>query len=211
MTSPDCASGTDRIAEAVKKIADSGQRIADRKSNKLSPKPYPLSPNDIIVNLQADEPEIDPEHIDLVAQLLVDHAHAQMATIAADFQTAEQIADPNIVKVIVTSDQRPATSDEIGSAIYFSRYPIPYDRESSGIGDTAQHLRHIGIYAYRKDFLLKLTAMPQAKLEKIEKLEQLRPIENGFKILVGKVTRSHDGIDTPAQYAEFVKREERRN
>ncbi len=174
MTSEDRASGTDRVAEAVADIDA-----------------------DIIVNLQADEPEIDPKHIDFVARLLVDHQHAPMATLAADFQNTEQIADPNIVKVITGNS---------GRAIYFSRCPIPYDRECGGIGETGQYLRHLGIYAYRKDFLLKITALPQTRLEKIEKLEQLRAIEHGFEILTGKVVHTHDGIDTPDQYAEFVKR-----
>ncbi len=83
---------------------------------------------------------------------------------------------------------------------------IPYDREKSGIGNVKQYLRHLGIYAYRKDFLLKITKLPQSLLEKTEKLEQLRAIENGFEILVGKVKRTSDGIDTRQQYAEFVKR-----
>jgi 3-deoxy-manno-octulosonate cytidylyltransferase (CMP-KDO synthetase) len=129
-----------------------------------------------------------------------------MATLAAPFQNAEQIADPNIVKVVVTSDERRATSDEHCRAIYFSRSVIPYDRRHVGIGPKSNYLRHIGIYAYRKEFLLKITALPQTSLEKIEKLEQLRAIENGFGILVGKVKHTCDGIDTPEQYAEFVKR-----
>jgi len=93
-----------------------------------------------------------------------------------------------------------------GRAIYFSRSPIPYDRDAAGIGQIGQYKRHIGIYAYRKDFLLKITTLPQTTLEKTEKLEQLRAIENGFGILVGKVEHTCDGIDTPEQYAEFVKR-----
>ncbi len=120
-----------------------------------------------------------------------------MATLAADFQNPEQIANPDIVKVIIDSKNR---------AIYFSRAPIPYDRDEKGVGNIQQYLRHIGIYAYRKQYLLKITALPQTKLEKIEKLEQLRAIENGFQILVGKVRHVCDGIDTPQQYAEFVKR-----
>ena len=96
--------------------------------------------------------------------------------------------------------------DCAGRALYFSRSPIPYDREKSGIGKIEQYLRHIGIYAYRKEFLLKFTALPQTPLEKIEKLEQLRAIENGFDILVGKVDHAWAGIDTPEQYAEFVRR-----
>jgi len=147
--------------------------------------------------LQADEPEIDPQNIDYLAELLVKNPDYQMATLAADFQNPEQIANPDIVKVITDSN---------GRAIYFSRAPIPYDREKAGVGKLQQYLRHIGIYAYRKQFLLKITALPQTKLEKIEKLEQLRAIENGFQILVGKVKHVCDGIDTPQQYAEFVKR-----
>jgi len=181
LTSPEHKSGTDRIAEAVAVIDV-----------------------DIVVNLQADEPEIDPENIDYVAQLLIKTKNSKlktqnccMATLAADFQNKDQIADPNIVKVI---------TDSGGRAIYFSRAPIPYDRGKSGVGEVQYYLRHVGIYAYKKDFLLKITALPQTKLEKIEKLEQLRVIELGFPVLVGRVEHTCNGIDTPEQYAEFVRR-----
>ena len=174
MTSKSCRSGTDRIAQALEKLRC-----------------------DIVVNIQADEPEIEPASIDKVAKLLVKNPRIPMATLAAPFETKKQIADPNIVKVII---------DKAGRAVYFSRSVIPYDREKNGVGDTKQYLRHLGIYAYRKDFLLKITKLPQSPLEKIEKLEQLRAIENGFEILVGKVKRTCDGIDTPQQYAEFVRR-----
>ncbi|MHC4458511.1 MAG: 3-deoxy-manno-octulosonate cytidylyltransferase [Planctomycetota bacterium] len=174
LTSPDHKSGTDRIAEAVKNIDV-----------------------EIVINLQADEPEIEPKNIDLLAQILIDHPNAPMATLAADFQNAEQITDPNIVKLI---------TDYNGRAIYFSRSPIPYDRETKGIGPAQNYLRHIGTYAYRKDFLMEITKLPQTNLEKIEKLEQLRAIENGFPILIGKVKHTCDGIDTPQQYDAFVKR-----
>jgi 3-deoxy-manno-octulosonate cytidylyltransferase (CMP-KDO synthetase) len=174
MTSVEHKSGTDRIAEAV----------ADMDV-------------EIVLNLQADEPEIDPENIDCLAELLMRNPHCQMATLAADFQSKEQIANPNIVKVI---------TDSSGMAIYFSRAPIPYDREKTGIGELNQYLRHIGVYAYRREFLLKIAASPQTQLEKIEKLEQLRAIENGYPILVGKVQHICDGIDTPEQYTEFVAR-----
>jgi len=183
LTSPEHQSGTDRIAEAVADIDV-----------------------DIVVNLQADEPEIDPKNIDYLAKLLIKNPDYPMATLAAPFNNAKQVADPNIVKVVVTSHEPRITNHNIGKAIYFSRNPIPYDRERAGIGSLKQYLRHIGIYAYRKEFLLKITALPQTPLEKIEKLEQLRAIENGFDILVGKVQHTCDGIDTPEQYAEFVKR-----
>jgi 3-deoxy-manno-octulosonate cytidylyltransferase (CMP-KDO synthetase) len=206
LTSPQHQSGTDRIAEAV-----AGLEV------------------EIVVNLQADEPEIDPANIDYLAELLTHHPDYPMATLAANFKSTEQIADPNIVKVIITScvvrdascerkmDSRLRGKDntryairntqyEVGRAIYFSRSPIPYNRETGGIGKVEQYLRHIGIYAYRKGFLLKITSLAQTPLERIEKLEQLRAIENGFDILVGKVEHTCDGIDTPQQYEDFVKR-----
>jgi len=129
-----------------------------------------------------------------------------MATLAAPFDNAKQIADPNIVKVVVTSIGHRVSSIGVQRAIYFSRSVIPYDRRHIGIGPKSNYLRHIGIYAYRKEFLLKITALSQTPLEKIEKLEQLRAIENGFDILVGRVKHTCDGIDTPQQYDEFVKR-----
>ncbi len=221
LTSPEHKSGTDRIAEALKKIADSVERIGKVSSERYPPvlsEVEGLNADDIVVNVQADEPEIDPANIDLIAQLLINNPDYPMATLAASFETLEQISDPNIVKVVVAwSVQRGADSRKLktqnlklktdcGIAIYFSRAPIPYDREKSGIGNIRQYLRHVGIYAYRKDFLTKITALPQTPLEKIEKLEQLRAIENGFDILVGKVKHTCDGIDTPQQYAEFVRR-----
>jgi 3-deoxy-manno-octulosonate cytidylyltransferase (CMP-KDO synthetase) len=178
LTSPEHQSGTDRIAEAVADIDV-----------------------DIVVNLQADEPEIDATNIDYLAELLIRNPDYPMATLAAEFKTAEQIADANIVKVILNNK---------GGAIYFSRAPIPYDRERAGTGEVQQYLRHIGIYAYRKEFLLRITALPQTTLEKTEKLEQLRAIENGFRILVGKVEHTCDGIDTPEQYEAFVRRVKQR-
>ena len=175
MTSAKHESGTDRIAEAVKEVEA-----------------------DIIVNVQGDEPEIDPASIDYIAQLLIDNSDAQMATLATAITTVEQVMDPNVVKVVL---------DKAGRAIYFSRSPIPYDRENPINPKIEHYLRHIGIYAYRMDFLQKYTTLKQTPLEKTEKLEQLRVIENGFAIMAGIVKQVADGIDTPEQYAEFVKRQ----
>jgi len=211
LTSPNHQSGTDRIAEAVG-ATDAG----------------------IVINVQGDEPQIDPDHIDYLARLLLDHPDAPMATLAAAFTTREQIADPNVVKVVVacpvgatprgcppdagqaqgpapTRNARRSTQDAPAKAIYFSRSAIPYDRERAGVGDMGRYLRHIGIYAYRREFLLKITSLPQTPLEKLEKLEQLRAIEHGYAILVGKVEHTCEGIDTPEQYAAFVKRLAERN
>ncbi len=173
LTSRRHQTGTDRIAEAV---ADIDVQI--------------------VVNIQADELQIPPANIDLVGQLLLDNAEFPMATLVADFESQAQIADPNIVKVVL---------DRNGRAIYLSRAAIPYSRADGGTGEVGQYLRHLGIYAYRKDFLLKLTSLPQTPLELAEKLEQLRAIEYGYSIIAGKVEHTCQGIDTPQQYAEFVK------
>lgn len=174
MTSEDHPSGTDRIAEVATTLKA-----------------------DIVVNLQADEPEINPSHLDRVAELLIEGGDGDMATLGCEFQTPGQVADPNIVKVI---------TDSFGRAVYFSRSVIPYDRQAGGVGPLQYYMRHIGVYAYRREFLLELTALPQAPLEKIERLEQLRAIENGYTVLVGQVEHPCDGIDTPQQYEQFVKR-----
>lgn len=174
MTSVDHQSGTDRIAEAVVE-----QDV------------------DIIVNLQADEPEIDPAYIDRVAALLVDHPDADMATLLAPMESADDVANPNIVKCI---------TDKNGRAIYFSRSVIPYDRTAAGVGDAANYKRHLGIYAYRKSFLMQYTTLEPSFLEQTEKLEQLRVIENGFTILTAMVEAAWDGVDTQEQYQAFVQR-----
>jgi 3-deoxy-manno-octulosonate cytidylyltransferase (CMP-KDO synthetase) len=196
LTSTKHNSGTDRIAEAV------GRSDAN-----------------IVVNVQGDEPRIDPDHIDLLARLMLDNPEAEMATLAAPFATREQIADPNVVKVVVSScvvrdascvpnvvthGARRTTQNAPLRAIYFSRSVIPYDRDRAGVGDVGSYLRHLGIYAYRRDFLMRITSLSQTTLEKLEKLEQLRAIENGYTILVGKVDRTCEGIDTPQQYEAFA-------
>ncbi len=174
MTSVNHQSGTDRIAEAVNN-----------------------TPCDIVVNLQADEPEIDPAHIEKVAGLLVKNPDAAMATLIAPFESPEQVANPNIVKCVI---------DNRGKALYFSRSPIPYDRQAQGIGDIKGYWRHLGIYAYRKSFLMEFTRLLPSFLETTEKLEQLRALENGYTILTASVERVWDGVDTPEQYEAFVQR-----
>ncbi len=174
MTSPQHQSGTDRIAEAVAGID---------------------AP--IIINLQADEPEIDPVYIDRLAGLLVDNPKADMATLISQFTDIAQINNPNIVKCVI---------DNNGRAMYFSRSPIPYDRQAGGVGNPSNYYRHLGIYGYRRDFLMKFTALKPSFLETTEKLEQLRALENGFIILTDKVNEVWDGIDTPEQYNAFVRR-----
>lgn len=174
-------SGTDRIAEVVRKQ---------------------LPDAEILVNIQGDEPELDPAHIDQLVALLAADPSAPMATLATPLTTVEQIQAPSCVKVV---------RGESGAALYFSRAPIPFVRDRSIAEVLAAGERpwllHLGIYAYRRDFLLRLTELPPSPLEQAEKLEQLRALEAGAKLLVGVVDRHSVGIDTPEDYAQFVKRQ----
>jgi 3-deoxy-manno-octulosonate cytidylyltransferase (CMP-KDO synthetase) len=178
MTSPDCPSGTDRVAEVVRGIPGA----------------------EIIVNLQGDEPEIDPAAIDRLAVLLQDNPAACMATLATPIRSREALDDPACVKVVF---------DSRGRALYFSRSPIPHPREwNDGLltADPATFFQHIGIYAYRRDLLLRFASLPMSQTEQIEKLEQLRILEQGETILVSEIAQPTRGIDTPADYAAFVAR-----
>jgi 3-deoxy-manno-octulosonate cytidylyltransferase (CMP-KDO synthetase) len=173
MTSPAHQSGTDRVAEVSRTLAD-----------------------EIIVNVQGDEPEIEPEVIDGLIGLLMENPSAGMATAATPFPANGDVHDPNLVKIVTGID---------GRAVYFSRSPIPYRREPNNAGNAAYHL-HLGIYAYRRDFLLTYASWPPTPLELTEKLEQLRVLEHGGEIRVLTVRRATHGIDTPEQYDEFVRR-----
>lgn len=143
----------------------------------------------VIVNIQADEPLLNPSMIDdLVVALLKDKTLV-MATLCHKINDAQEIQDPNVVKVVF---------DRSGFALYFSRSPVPYER--MGSDDKLQiidYYKHIGIYAYAKDFLFTFKSLPQSRLEKTEKLEQLRVLENGYKIKVIETKFDTIGIDTP--------------
>jgi 3-deoxy-manno-octulosonate cytidylyltransferase (CMP-KDO synthetase) len=171
LTRADHASGTDRLAEAAGAIG--------------------LGDDDIVVNVQGDEPEMDAADIDLLVGLLKESG-AAMATLAAPLE-ASQADKPNLVKVVLAKD---------GLALYFSRARIPFDRDKAG----ATYLLHRGIYAYRKKFLVALAALPPTPAERAEKLEQLRALEHGYRIAVGVVASATAGIDTPEDYEAFVKR-----
>ncbi|MBU0641558.1 MAG: 3-deoxy-manno-octulosonate cytidylyltransferase [Planctomycetes bacterium] len=178
MTRPDHASGTDRIAEVVATLDGTA--------------------TDIIVNVQGDEPEIDPADLDRLVERLSGDAVAPVATLAAPFPAGEDPRDPNCVKVVC---------DEAGRALYFSRALVPFPRGSvAEVADAVGWLLHVGVYAYRRDFLLELTGWGPSRLERIERLEQLRVLEHGRAIAVHVVERAWVGIDTPQDYAEFVRR-----
>lgn len=173
MTSPAHQSGTDRIAEVARGLPDA----------------------DIVVNVQGDEPEIEPETIDALVTRL-ESTGDNMATAATPFPAGKDANDPNLVKVAMTQG---------GRAVYFSRCPIPFHRDPEAASNAAYFL-HLGIYAYRRKFLLEYASWAPTPLETTEKLEQLRAIEHGVSIFVLKVARATHGIDTAEQYADFVKR-----
>lgn len=178
LTNPLAPSGTDRVAE----VAASMPEV------------------DIFVNLQGDEPELSGQAIDLAVELLEQHAEAQVATVAAPLRERTALHDPACVKVVC---------DAQGYALYFSRSVIPHPREwddSLLQTDPPCFLQHVGLYAYRRDFLLGVPKMTVPQLERLEKLEQLRFLYHGAKIIVGLIPAPTCGIDTPEDYRRFVAR-----
>ena len=175
MTRADHPSGTDRVAEVARGLDA-----------------------EIVVNVQGDEPEIEPSNIDTLVGLLAGDPTVRIGTLACPFPADADPSDPNAVKVVL---------DARGRALYFSRSLIPYPRDTAGRPTVAgQWLLHLGIYAYRRSFLLELAKLPPTPLEQREKLEQLRTLENGHAIAVGIVEKAAIGIDTPEDYAAFVRR-----
>lgn len=154
LTSAELRSGSDRIAYVAKSLDDA----------------------EIIVNVQGDEPLIYPKVIDQTIELLLEDSSVLVGTPIKQIISGEELINPNVVKVVI---------DRFGNAIYFSRSPIPYCREVLNTDDwikAGRYFKHVGLYVFRKEFLLKFSAMCETELEKAEKLEQLRIIENGYKI-----------------------------
>lgn len=162
LTSKEHLSGTDRICEVVNQI--------DVK---------------VIVNIQADEPLLEPVMIESVARPILSDPSLNMTTLMKKIEDPDEVVDPNVVKVI---------TDKHGFALYFSRSVIPYQRDKSY---NVSYYKHIGLYAYSKDFLFIFKNLPESGLESVEKLEQLRVLESGFKIKVNETKISTIGVDTP--------------
>lgn len=185
----DHPSGSDRIAEVV------GRCCGDA---------------DIIVNIQGDEPELDPHDIDRLVEALRQAPGAEMATLATPIRDELILTDPACVKVVCAAD---------GTALYFSRAAIPFARDGVPAdwiaherqGVDSPWLLHVGVYAYRREFLLAFTRLPPGRLEQLEKLEQLRALEAGAAIQVATIPRAAVGIDTPEDYARFVQRQQERS
>jgi 3-deoxy-manno-octulosonate cytidylyltransferase (CMP-KDO synthetase) len=169
MTRADHPSGTDRIAEAVQSLEV-----------------------DAVINVQGDEPLIDPALIDELAEV-ISTGEWDMATAATPIEEKSQISDPSVVKALFNRH---------GQALYFSRSTIPHIREPEGISTSGIYWRHIGIYAYRRDYLLKLVAEPPCALEDLEKLEQLRALDMGCRMKVVQTQDFGIGVDTPEDVAK---------
>lgn len=166
MTSPDCPSGSDRLIEVAKS-----------------------HPADVYVNVQGDEPLVEPSSIEKLARAMLEDPSLQMGTLCYPV-SAEQAQNPNLVKVVRARN---------GNALYFSRSPIPFPR-SGGIAP--QYFGHLGMYAYRRDFLLNFGNLPYSPLENTEKLEQLRVLQAGIAIRVLEVEAMGPGVDTPEDLEE---------
>jgi len=187
LTSPEHASGSDRAAEVVRRVGSSF---------------------DVVVNIQGDEPFVTPTSLNALVAAFEEHPELQMATLAEPIEDVDEIFDPGTVKVVLAND---------GRALYFSRAPIPFHRASSGPlrADYSEHLRlrgltgyykHQGIYAYRRETLFSITAMPPSPLELREGLEQLRALQAGVGILVLFSDFKSIAVDTPADLARAAQR-----
>jgi 3-deoxy-manno-octulosonate cytidylyltransferase (CMP-KDO synthetase) len=164
MTRTDHRTGTERVAE-----------VAARTEG------------DVFVNVQGDEPLLDPVAVDTAVAALLEEPAAKVATVATPLQAAADIMDPNVVKAVLDFD---------GNALYFSRAPIPWVRDS-GNKVQVRHLKHLGLYVFQREALLEYPTLPQGELERIEQLEQLRWMENGYKIRVAEV--EHDAVSVDVQ------------
>ncbi len=175
MTRSDHRSGTERVAEVAAAPASAEA--------------------DIFVNVQGDEPLIEPAAVDAAVRLLEENLPSRVGTLAVPIANPKDIMDPNIVKVVL---------DFEGNALYFSRAPIPWVR-GDGAGARARHLKHLGLYVFRREALLEFPTFPQGELEQLEQLEQLRWLENGWKIRVAETTYDSVSVDTPDDVARVEK------
>ena len=176
MTSPAHRSGGDRIAEVAADLPECG----------------------IVVNVQGDEPQILPEQIDQAIGLLAESDDCDMSTLVCPIETLEELEDPNVVKCVF---------DAAGRALYFSRWAVPYARDVLDplTESPSPHYRHLGIYAYRREFLLAYSRLGPCPLEEAEKLEQLRALYYGHRIRVGVTKHCSIGVDTPEDFEAFCR------
>jgi len=172
MTRTEHRTGTERIAE-----------VAAREEG------------EVFVNVQGDEPLLDPAAIDTAVDALLEEPQASISTVATPIKTPDDIMDPNVVKTVLDFD---------GNALYFSRAPIPWVRDTAS-KIQVRHLKHLGLYVFQREALLEYATLPQGELEKIEQLEQLRCLENGWKIRVAEVEHDAVSVDVPEDVARVEK------
>jgi 3-deoxy-manno-octulosonate cytidylyltransferase (CMP-KDO synthetase) len=191
------ATDDERIANAVKSFG--GEAIMTRKDHHCGTERVAEIaahlPAAIYVNVQGDEPLIDPEAIDALVGAMEEDVEIQLATPCSVIHVAGEIMDPNVVKAVIDFD---------GDALYFSRAPVPWVRDT-GTNVAARHLKHIGLYAFRHDALLDFPTLPPGDLERVEQLEQLRWLENGYKIRVVEWDYEAVSVDVPADIARVEK------
>ncbi len=188
MTSSTCRSGTERCAEAARAILkSSGKNRPDPTDQSVNQESFAA---DVVINVQGDEPFLHPAHLNLLASAFAE-PEVQIATLAVPIANNEQLFNPNCPKVVCTKQ---------GNALYFSRHPIPFQRERD-VRHWAQsyaYLKHIGIYAYRPETLFCVSALPESEIERSESLEQLRWLDHGFSIRVIQVSEETMTVDTAA-------------
>src|SRR6266481_3041092 len=172
MTRSEHRTGTERVAE-----------VAAREQG------------DVFVNVQGDEPLLDPNAIDVAVNSLLEEPQASISTVATAIKTPGDIMDPNVVKAVLDFD---------GNAIYFSRAPIPWVRDTAS-KIQVRHLKHLGLYVFQRDALLEYPTLPQGELERVEQLEQLRWMENGWKIRVTEVEHDAISVDVPEDVVRVEK------
>ena len=172
MTRADHRTGTERVAEVAAHVE-----------------------GDVFVNVQGDEPLLDPAAVDAAVNALLEDPPAAIATVATPVKTPADIMDPNVVKTVLDFD---------GNALYFSRAPIPWVRDTANKVH-ARHLKHLGLYVFQREALLEYPTLPQGELERIEQLEQLRWMENGWKIRVAEVEHDAVSVDVPEDVARIEK------
>jgi 3-deoxy-manno-octulosonate cytidylyltransferase (CMP-KDO synthetase) len=176
LTRPEHRTGTERVAEVAAHVS-----------------------GDVFVNVQGDEPLLDPRAVDTAIGALLEEPAAPIATVATLIKNVADIMDPNVVKTVLDFDD---------NALYFSRAPVPWVRDTEA-KTLVRHLKHLGLYVFQRDVLLEYPTLPQGELERIEQLEQLRWMENGWKIRVAEVEHDAVSVDVPADVERVEKLLER--
>jgi len=191
------ATDDERIVKAVEGFGGEARmtRTAHRTGTERVAEVAAREGGDVFVNVQGDEPMLDPQSIDVAVNALLEEPQASISTVATLIKTPGDIMDPNVVKAVLDFD---------GNAIYFSRAPIPWVRDRTS-KIQVRHLKHLGLYVFQREALLEYPTLPQGELERIEQLEQLRWIENAWKIRVAEVQHDAVSVDVPEDVARVEK------